>query len=107
LAAGGSVVSAVYEAWEPADLRQLALRVVARRPCLALLGSRPGKAYLVFAQSDGLGHDVPGLLQRAAAALGGRGGGRGNLAQGGSDRGEGLEAVLAAAAREAEAAARP
>jgi alanyl-tRNA synthetase len=107
LAAGGAaVVTGLYEGWDAADLRQLALRVVARRPCLALLGSRAGKAYLVFAQSEGLGHDVPGLLQRAAAALGGRGGGRGNVAQGGSDHGEGLEAVLATSAREAEAAAR-
>jgi alanyl-tRNA synthetase len=107
LAAGGApVVSAVYAGWEPADLRQLALRVVARRPCLALLGSRAGKAHLVFAQSDGLTHDVPALLQRAAQALGGRGGGRGNVAQGGSDRADGLEAALEAAARDADATAR-
>jgi len=102
-AAEGSVVSAVYAGWDPADLRQLALRVVARRPCLALLASRAGKAHLVFAQSDGLPYDVPALLQRAAQSLGGRGGGRGNVAQGGSDRAEGLEAALEAAARGADA----
>jgi alanyl-tRNA synthetase len=102
-AAEAPVVRAVYEGWDPADLRQLALRLVARRPCLALLGSRAGKAHLVFAQSDGLSHDVPALLQRAAQSLGGRGGGRGNVAQGGSERAEGLEAALEGAAREAEA----
>jgi alanyl-tRNA synthetase len=109
LAAGEDpVVSAVYPGWEPADLRQLALRIVGRRPCLALLGSRagPSKAHLVFAQSEGLGHDVPALLQRAAQALGGRGGGRGNVAQGGSDRADGLEAAVESAAREASATAR-
>jgi alanyl-tRNA synthetase len=107
LAEGGAlVVTGVYAGWEAADLRQLALRVVARRPCLVLLGSRAGKAHLVFAQSDGLSHDVPGLLQRAAQALGGRGGGRGNVAQGGSERGDDLESVLEAAARDAAARAR-
>jgi alanyl-tRNA synthetase len=97
------VVSALYEGWEPADLRQLALRVAALKPCLALLGSRAGKAHLVFAQSEGFAHDVPALLQRAAQSLGGRGGGRGNVAQGGSDKAEGLEAALEAAARDAQA----
>jgi alanyl-tRNA synthetase len=101
--AEGSVVTAVYAGWDPADLRQLALRVVAQRPCLALLGSRSGKAHLVFAQSEGLPHDVPALLQRAAQSLGGRGGGRGNVAQGGSERTDGLEAALEAAARDANA----
>jgi alanyl-tRNA synthetase len=52
---------------------------------------------LVFAQSEGLPHDVPALLRAAVAELGGRGGGRGNLAQGGGDRVERLDAALAAA----------
>jgi alanyl-tRNA synthetase len=52
----------------------------------------------VFAQSEGLPHDVPALLREACAALGGRGGGRGNLAQGGSDRTEGVAEVLGALA---------
>jgi alanyl-tRNA synthetase len=64
---------------------------------VALLGSRADKAQLVFAQSEGLPHDVPALLKAAVTHLGGRGGGRGNLAQGGGDRVELVEQALAQA----------
>jgi alanyl-tRNA synthetase len=67
-------------------------------PCVALLGSRADKAHLVFAQSEGLPHDVPALLKAGVEALGGRGGGRGNLAQGGGERLDRLDEALAAAA---------
>ena len=61
--------------------------------------SRAEKIHVVFAQSEGLPHDVPALLRQALADIGGRGGGRGNLAQGGSDNAAGLEAALARAER--------
>jgi alanyl-tRNA synthetase len=89
----------VYEGWPPADLRALAQRLVALAPCVALLASAGDKAHAVFAQAEGLPHDVPALLQEAMRAIGGRGGGRGNLAQGGSDRVDGLRAAIEAAAR--------
>ena len=62
-------------------------------------GSRAEKVHVVFAQSNGLPHDVAALLRQALSGIGGRGGGRGNLAQGGSDNAAGLEAAVAAAAR--------
>ncbi len=93
-----AVIVAAYDAWPPGDLRVLAQRLVALAPCVALLGSRSGKAHLVFAQSAGLPHDVPALLRAAVESLGGRGGGRGNLAQGGGDRPELLDEALARAA---------
>ena len=68
-------------------------------PCVALLGSREDKAHLVFAQTPGLGHDIPALLRQAVTSLGGRGGGKGDLAQGGGDRLDLLDDALAAAAR--------
>jgi alanyl-tRNA synthetase len=77
----------------------LAQKLVALAPAVALLGSRADKAHLVFAQSAGLGHDVPGLLRQAVAALGGRGGGKGDLAQGGGDRLDLLGEALDGAAR--------
>jgi alanyl-tRNA synthetase len=92
-------VVAVFPGWPPADLRALAQQLVRLQPCVALLGSVAEKAHAVFAQSDGLPHDVGALLQEAMRAIGGRGGGRGNLAQGGSDRADGLPAALEAAAR--------
>jgi alanyl-tRNA synthetase len=98
--AKGAVVLASYEGWPAADLRSLALHLVRLRPCVALLGSQAEKAHLVFAQADGLPHDVPGLLKQALVHVNGRGGGRGNVAQGGGDRLEGLPAALQDAARQ-------
>jgi alanyl-tRNA synthetase len=97
-AACPAVVAATFDGWPPNDLRVLATKLVALAPCVALLASRAEKAHLVFAQSDGLPHDIPALLKRAVEELGGRGGGRGNLAQGGGDRLDLVEAVLARAA---------
>jgi alanyl-tRNA synthetase len=94
-----AVIARAYDGWPAADLRVLAARLVALAPCVALLGSRAEKAHLVFAQSEGLPHDIPALLRGALALVGGRGGGRGNLAQGGGDRVEALDEALAAAAR--------
>ena len=97
--APGGVVVAAYEGWAPGDLRTLATRLVSLAPRVVLLGSREGgRAHLVFAQSEGLPHDLPALLRAAAADIGGRGGGRGNLAQGGGERAEALDAALARAA---------
>jgi alanyl-tRNA synthetase len=100
VAGSQGVVTAIYEGRPPEELRALAIQVVARQPCVALLGSRGEKAHVVFAQSAGLSHDVPALLRAAVARLGGHGGGRGDVAQGGGDRVEALEEALAAAAAE-------
>jgi len=94
-----ATIVATYEGWPAADLRLLAQKLVGLGPAVALLGSRADKAHLVFAQSPGLGHDIPRLLAQAVTALGGRGGGRGDLAQGGGDRLDRLDDVLAEAAR--------
>jgi alanyl-tRNA synthetase len=95
--AAPAIVVTTFDAWPAEDLRLLAQQLVSLAPCVALLASRSDKAQLVFAQSEGLPHDVPALLKAAVAELGGRGGGRGNLAQGGGDQVERLDAVLARA----------
>jgi alanyl-tRNA synthetase len=95
--AAPALVVAVFDGWSPNDLRVLATRLVALVPCVALLGSRADKAHLVFAQADGLPHDVPALLKAAVEHLGGKGGGRGNMAQGGGDRLDMLDEALASA----------
>jgi len=94
-----ALVVKTYEGWTAADLRLLAQKLTALAPAVALLGGRADKAHLVFAQSAGLGHDIPGLLRQAVTALGGRGGGKGDLAQGGGDRVDLLDQALADAAR--------
>jgi alanyl-tRNA synthetase len=93
-----TVVVAAYDGWSPADLRDLALRLVSLAPCVALLGSRAEKAHVVFARSDALPHDVGALLRDAVALLEGRGGGRGPIAQGGGERVDRLDEALARAA---------
>jgi alanyl-tRNA synthetase len=93
-----AVVVAAYDGWSPADLRVLAQRLVALAPAVALLGSRSDKAHIVFAQSEGLPHDIPALVREAVGRLGGRGGGKGNLAQGGGDAKDKVDDALAAAA---------
>jgi alanyl-tRNA synthetase len=88
------VVVAAYDGWPLADLRALALHLVRLSRCVALLGSRSDKAHLVFAQSEGLGHDIPALLSSALEHVEGRGGGKGNLAQGAGERPDRLDDAL-------------
>jgi alanyl-tRNA synthetase len=95
--ASPAVVAAILEGWTAEELRGLAQRIVALAPAVALLASRSEKAHLVFAQSEGLANDVPALLGAAVDHIGGRGGGRGNLAQGGGERVDRLEEALARA----------
>jgi len=96
--ASPALVVAAFDGWSPNDLRVLANRLVALAPCVALLAGRAEKAHLVFARSEGLPHDVPSLLKAAVEHLGGKGGGRGNIAQGGGDRLDLVDEVLARAA---------
>ena len=88
-------VVALYDGWPVADLRSLALHLV--RPVPVRGPSREPRAtrpHLVFAQADGLGHDVPALLRIALEHVGGRGGGKGNLAQGAGDHLDRLDEAL-------------
>ena len=74
----------------------------AAAPCAALLGSvESGRASLVFAQAEGLPHDIPGLLREAVEGLGGKGGGSRAPAQGGGPETAALDDVLARAAARA------
>lgn len=93
-----ALVVASLDGWAPDELRGLALQVTALAPAVALLGSRAEKAHLVFAQSPGLGHDLPAVLGEAVALLEGRGGGRGDVVQGGGPRLDRVDAALDRAA---------
>ena len=97
------VVARVYDGWDPGLLRQLALRVTERAGTVALLAARGETTALVFARADDLALDVGALLQQTLSGLGGRGGGRGRVAQGGCARVDGIEPALAQAAAAASA----
>ncbi len=80
-------------------IKLLTQKLTARPNVVALLATTLGQPALVFAQSPGGPHDMGGLMKQAMAALGGRGGGTRDMAQGGAPAGADLDRVL----RQAEA----
>jgi alanyl-tRNA synthetase len=96
------VIARVLEGCDAAALRQLAGRLTEGSGCVALLAGRTATGHLVFARSEDVGLDVAALLQTALLELGGKGGGRGRMAQGGCPGTSGLDAALARAAAAAQ-----
>jgi alanyl-tRNA synthetase len=73
------------------DLKHLAQRLIAHPQTVALLaseGEAGGKSYFTFARSDDLDVNMGLMVRQACQAVGGRGGGRPNFAQGGGPHGE-------------------
>jgi alanyl-tRNA synthetase len=95
---GFKIVHAVFEGRDFEDLRVLAAKIVQREPSVALLATKgAGGARLVFARSASLSHNMGQLLAEACDSLGGRGGGKPDLAQGGGPNLERVEEVIRAA----------
>lgn len=65
------------------DVKSLALKLAADHSCVALLGLAGDKGHLVFAAPPDSAHDLRPALRQACAVIGGSGGGRPHLAQGG------------------------
>jgi alanyl-tRNA synthetase len=83
------------------ELRLLTHKVLACGPAVALLASEDGgAARLVFARSEGLAVDCGRLMRAACAAIGGRGGGRPDMAQGGGADAANIDAALEVATQE-------
>ena len=95
---GQAILTAALDGYTPAELRMLATNIVKSGPAMAFLGSRhEGRAHLVFARGPGCCEDLGPPLQAALAVVGGRGGGRGDVVQGGGDRVDALDDALRAA----------
>jgi alanyl-tRNA synthetase len=93
------LVHAIFDGREIEELRVLASKIVSGEPAIALLGARDeGAARIVFARSASLGQDMGRLLAEASQTLGGRGGGKPELAQGGGPQKEKLEEAIKTAA---------
>ena len=75
-------------------IKLLAQKLAAQPSVVALLGTTAPQPALVFAQSAGGRLDMGALMKEAMSALGGRGGGSRDLAQGGAPAGADVEAAL-------------
>jgi len=83
-----ALVSRVLQDRELEDVKRLAVRMAEQHGCVALLGLAGDKGHLVFAAPPDSAYDLRPLLRQACAVIGGGGGGRPHLAQGGGPSGE-------------------
>ena len=101
------VIARAFEGRDAEALRRLASALAAHARAVALLGSAEGgAARLVFARAADASVDVNALMRAACETLGGRGGGRPDMAQGGGQHAERLTEVLDAASASARGADR-
>lgn len=92
---GMRVVSKVFHGRSMQELQQLAQQLTASdKDCLVLLLSITDKCQLVFARGEHLQVDVTALLKQVLPVIGGKGGGKPEMAQGGGTVPEHPEEVL-------------
>jgi len=91
---GLRIVMAVLFEGDGGTLKGLAQRLAKREACVAFLGLKGDRALLVFARSADLPYDMSALLKGACEIIGGGGGGRPDMAQGGGPAGDRLEEAL-------------
>lgn len=92
---GRKVLVRIFSDKDLEYIKLLAQRVVRQGTAICFFASIPGTAAIVFAQSAGQPFDMGKLMKESLATLGGRGGGSKDMAQGGPERIESLEQVLA------------
>lgn len=96
-ATGPRIVARVFDDRNADSLKRLALALIAYPSTIALLGSRDGtNARLVFARSSDAPGDMNALIRVACSMIGGRGGGRPDMAQGGGQSVEKLSEAIEA-----------
>jgi len=97
--AGLSVLRLEFPRRDPDEVRSLLREMVGRERCIVLAGiTETGQLY--FSRSAGEGPDMAALLARACQAVGGRGGGTVEFAQGAVPPGEAVARVLGQAEAE-------
>ena len=83
-AAGVRIVDHIFDSRDAESLKRLALALISHSRTIALLGSRDKEAArLVFAKAADAPGDMNVLMHGACSIVGGRGGGKPDLAQGG------------------------
>jgi alanyl-tRNA synthetase len=89
------IVQAVFDGRDVEEIRMLASKIVQQEPSVALLATKSAEAArLVFARSASLAQNMGQLLAEACEALGGRGGGKPDLAQGGAPGSDKVEDAI-------------
>jgi alanyl-tRNA synthetase len=81
-------------------IKMLAQKLTKAGPCVALLACAGTQPSLVFAQTPGLGDDMGARMKQAVQALGTRGGGNRDMAQGGASDGIRAEQAIQEAAKQ-------
>lgn len=93
------LVKTVFDDRSLEEIKLLAYKVIAHSETVALLGTaEAGAARLVFARSADLTQNMGALVSEASQSLGGRGGGKPDIAQGGGPDATKLQEVIDAAA---------
>ncbi len=93
-----TVVAAALEGWDAGGLKKLASAIVAKPGAVAVLTSSESPSLIVIARSQDLAFDTGELLKPLIERFGGKGGGKGSLAQGGGLTGNPDEILEAARA---------
>ena len=92
---GVRIVTHIFDNRDAESLKRLALALIVHPKTIALLGSRDKEAArLVFAKAGDAPGDMNVLMHGACSIVGGRGGGKPDMAQGGGKRVEKLGEVL-------------
>jgi alanyl-tRNA synthetase len=91
-----NVVAAAVSGWDANGLKKLASSIVAKPATVAVLITTESPALIVVSRSQDLALDTGVLLKNLIDRFGGRGGGKGAMAQGGGLTGE-PRAILDAA----------
>jgi alanyl-tRNA synthetase len=95
---GPRIIVRIFDDRNADSLKHLALALITHPNTVALLGSRDGAtARLVFARSSDAPGDMNSLMQGVCVIIGGRGGGRPDMAQGGGKNVEKLSEAIEAA----------
>jgi alanyl-tRNA synthetase len=104
LSGNGKIINAIFDNRDAEELRILATKITQQESAIALLASREANgAKLVFARSANLSQNMGQYLAEACQLLGGRGGGRPEMAQGGGADVTRLEEALQLAVAKAQA----
>jgi len=89
------IIAKLFNDRDADSLKRLALALIAHSHTVALLGSRDGEtARLVFARSPDADGDMRELMNRVCPIVGGRGGGKPDMAQGGGKKFENLAEAI-------------